>query len=45
MHDSYIGRNSFYDYDIITDFLNIHKKKQKSSPIFDEQKIEVDILR
>ena len=45
MHNSYIERNNFYDYDVITDFLNIHKEKQKSSSIFNEQRIEMNIFR
>ena len=43
MHDSYIEHNSFYDYDVIINFLNIYKKKQEFSLTFDEQKIEISI--
>ena len=45
MHDSYIERSCFYDYDVITDFLNIYKKEQEFSSVFDEQKTEMNISR
>ena len=45
VHDSYIERNNFYNYDVITNFLNIHKKEQEFSSASDEQKIEINIFR
>ena len=44
MHDSYIERNNFYDYDDITDFLSIHKKKYELSPAFDKQRTGMNIF-
>ena len=44
MQNLYIERNNSYDYNVITNFLNIHKKKQKFSPTFDEQEIEMNIF-
>ena len=44
MHDSYIERNNFYDYDVITNFLNIYRREQELSSISDEQRIEISIF-
>ena len=44
VQDSYIKCNNFYDYDVITNFLNIYKKKQEFSSTSDEQKIEMNIF-